>query len=468
MLKIDKDFEKSTIDVLFINPRDLSIPVPYIKLANLAAQLRAKGFKSMIIDPKASKITHQDIIQIIQIRKPKVICVGAFPSTLPDAYTTINLIKKQFKTIPIVLEGYMVNADPNAVLKLNCNYGITGDVEYIFVDLCKAILSKEDINEQLPGLIINKGKSLIVNEKAYIRDLNELEAPAFDLLPLGKYYSASTNKSYMILFTDRGCPYNCSFCSSAAQMKYRFLSIENVIQQIEHLIIDLNIGWVEFMDLTFTINKRRTIEICDAIIARGLKFDWACETRADLLSEELLIKMKLAGCKKITIGVESGNEEIRYATGKKISNEEMLDAFNLCRKIGIKTMANVIIGHHNETVKDVLASISFLMKLNPFNCLITKMTPLPDVDVYTSHVKSGLIDKDVWYQYMKGEKAFPVIYPPSIGKFKMELLYRLSYIVFYLRPKKILEYLPLFTSYQFAYFSIKVFFRFVFGKTLYK
>jgi radical SAM superfamily enzyme YgiQ (UPF0313 family) len=178
--------------------------------------------------------------------------------------------------------------------------------------------------------------------------------------------------------------------------------------------------------------------------------------------------MKEAGCYKITIGVESGNEKIRYATGKLIDNEKFVEVFNMCNEIGIKTMANFIIGHPNEAIKDVLETIKFSIKLRPFNVLYTKMTPLPDVDLYFILRNNKRISADIWYKYMKNQIPFPVYYPETIGKPTMELLYRFAYIVFYFRPSSLFKYAKIFSDFRFAYLSLKVTLRFIFGKTIYK
>ena len=222
------------------------------------------------------------------------------------------------------------------------------------------------------------------------------------------------------------------------------------------------------MDLTFTINKKRTLEICNAIIESNLKFEWACETRADLLDNELLVKMKEAGCTKITIGVESGNEVLRYATGKKIKNHVFEEVFQKCKKNGIKVMANYIIGHPNETVSTALETINSSIKLNPFNVLFTKMTPLPDVDIYKTLVSNNELDSNIWYEYMRGKVPFPVYYPNGIGKLKMEFIYRLAYVLFYLRLSSFFKYGNLLRDWVFFKHSIGVWLRFVFGSTIYK
>lgn len=458
------------IDVLFINPRDLTVPAPYVKTTTYAALLLQHKIKAQILEPKASALSHDYILDYIEKHQVKILCISAFPSTLPDAYQMINKIKRKFGSskIKIVLEGYQVNADPHAVLELDVDFGVYGDGEYSFLELIQSLLAGEDPNQELDGIIYNNRGLLKVNERAFIRNLNQLPVPSFELLPVGKYYSASTNKKYMVLFTDRGCPYNCSFCASAAQMKYRFLSVENVIVQLKKLVNDLDVEWVEFMDLTFTLNKRRTIEICKQIIEEQLHFDWACETRADCLDEDVLAWMQKAGCKKITIGVESGNEQLRIETGKKITDAQFKEVLDQCASYDIKVMVNYIFGHPNETLGTAWQTIKSSISLNAFNVLYTKMTPLPDVDLFRVLLEKGEIRKDLWYQYMRGEIPFPVYYPPQIGKWKMEFMYRLAFVLFYCRPVSVVKFGKMMTDFRFFRRSLAVWFTFVFGKTIYK
>lgn len=460
-------FDSRKSEVLFVNPRDLSVPTPYIKTATHAALLLENSISCSIIEPKASSISHKEILEFIKQNNTKIVCISVFPSNLPDAYTTIKRIKKECNDVQLVLEGYMVNADPKAVKELGTDYGIYGDSEFTLLKLCKSILDTTQVDFNLDGLIINESH-LIVNKPAQINDINILPDPAFHLLPIGKYYSASTNKNYMILFTDRGCPYNCNFCASPAQMKYRTLNSDRIVKQINQLVNELGVEWIEFMDLTFTTNRKRVIEICKKIIDAEISFDWACETRADLLDDELLDWMKKAGCTKITIGVESGNEQLRFATGKKIKNNVFEEVFIKCKNKGIKVMANYIIGHPDETFKTAWQTIISSLKLNPFNVLFTKMTPLPDVDLYKTLVANNEINSNIWYEYMRGRTPFPVYYPKRIGKLKMELTYRLAYILFYLRPSSFKKYKHLLVNWVFFKRSIGVWLRFIFGSTIYK
>lgn len=208
--------------------------------------------------------------------------------------------------------------------------------------------------------------------------------------------------------------------------------------------------------------------MCDAIIQSGITFDWGCETRADKIDEELVIKMKEAGCKKITFGVESGSEKIRNQTGKRISNGTFKTAFDLCRRHGVKTMANFIFGHPNETAEDMLETINFARELKPFNVLFLRMVPLPDVEVYQQGVKNGEVEADVWLKYMRGEIGHPIYYPSTISKREMDRLYNRAYLRFYMSAFAFKNYLPFIFDFGFMKKSLSIFLRMAFGKPVFK
>ncbi|MFN8287497.1 MAG: radical SAM protein [Chitinophagales bacterium] len=455
------------LDCLFINPRDLVGVSPYVKLAEWAAVSRAAGLMVKIIEPAAEGTDNATIARMVQQHRPAVVCISVFPSTLPDAYKLIQFIK-EISSSKIVLEGYYVNADPKAVSHLNADYGFRGDADFSFTRLLQHIKAGKEVLSDLEGLVINVKGKLIINEPAFIRDINLLPIPAFDLLPIGKYYSASTSSRYMMLFTTRGCPYKCNFCASGFQMNYRYLSIENIMARLRFLVKDLGVRWVEFMDLTFTVNKRHILELCAAIKAEGLYFEWGCETRADKVDAELLKQMKAAGCSKITFGVESGSEKVRSLTGKKISNHRYKEVFDLCRELGIKTMANFIFGHPGETLQDMEATINLAMKLRPFNILFTRMIPLPDVEVFKIAVQEGKVSSDVWQQYMRSEVELPVYVPGNISRAQLDRIYRKAYFKFYFSPRTLVGYLPLFKNLCFLKNTVRFYLPLAFGSVKFK
>lgn len=463
-----RSFANADIEVVFINPRDLVACVPYVKLANLAGVLRASGINSVILEPSAQNLSTKDILKQIEEINPKIICIAAFPSTLPDAFALTRSIQSGFPNVPIILEGYHVNADPSILVDMNVPWGLRGDAEYAFLNLCKHLLNNEALDRSQAGLVSYQIGILDDNGPASIDDLNALPLPAYDLLSVESYYSASTNKRYMQLFTTRGCPYGCNFCTNPTQLNFRYLSNERVLEHIDLLVNQCGVEWIEFMDLTFTVHRKRTISMCQAIIDSGIRFDWGCETRADLIDEELLLVMKAAGCQKITFGVESGAEHVRFRTGKKITDSQCIDAFALCRSHGVKTMANFIFGHPNETEEDMKQTIQFARKLKPFNVLFTRMVPMPDVEVFELGLKEGQFSHDLWVRYMKGEIDHPTYVPQTVNKPTMDKMYSRAYCSYYLSVHAIRNYLPMVSDLNFVRQSLYVFFRMAFGKPVFK
>ncbi|MCO5233272.1 MAG: B12-binding domain-containing radical SAM protein [Chitinophagales bacterium] len=460
--------QNSKVDIIFVQPMDMFSAVPYVKSLGHVSLLRENGYTVQLIDPAPHKLSLKEVVQIIIDSEAKLLVVSAFSSTLPFAYQLTNQVFDQCPELPIVLEGYHVNADPKILNHMQVQYGLRGDSEFALLHLCNALLRHQEFNEYTDGLVVKKKNELIANKHGVLQDVNTLPLPAYEFMAHGKYFSASTNKKLMYLFTTRGCPYDCNFCASAIQRNYRHLTEDNIIHLLKYLINDLKYEWLEFMDLTFTIHKKRIIELCNRIVEENICFEWGCETRVDLIDEEVLIAMKQAGCQKITFGVESGNEQVRYKTGKKITNQQFIDAFRLCKKYDIRTMANFIIGHPGETVEQVEESISFSKKIDPFNVFFTRMVPLPDVYIYSQAVRKGEIESDIWIQYMKGKIGHPVYYTSTIPQKKIEKLYKKALLSYYVSWSTFRKYLPLFNNPKYFFKVIIVFISFTFGKPKFK
>ena len=466
--KIGKVSIPGVVDCLFVNPKDMLSSLPYVKTLTTISVLREAGIKVQLIDPAPEKKQVSDIFETIQAIRPSILCISAYPSTLPFAYQLCQKIRLAQIPITIVLEGYHVNADPTIIREMDIDYGLTGDTEFTMLALCQAVLKEEKPDESLQGLVLNLGNEVKINPPIPIKDINILPIPAYELMQIGKYYSASTNKRLMYVFTSRGCPYECNFCTIPTQRLYRYLDTEHTMAQLKYLVNDLRITWIEFMDLTFTVNRKRVLELCDAIQKQGLHFQWGCETRADLVDEVLLKAMKDAGCDKITFGVESGNEYIRAKTGKKISNQQFIEAFNLCKKLQIRTMANFIIGHPEETEAQMMDTLSFSKQIDAFNVFYTRMIPLPDVDIFIRGVKNGEIEPDIWIKYMKGEAQHPAYYPTTIDPKKMDRILKKALLSYYLRPSTVRKYLYLFKDIRYLFRTIGVFFEYTFGGPIFK
>lgn len=252
-----------------------------------------------------------------------------------------------------------MTADPEFVNRFNLfDFGVIGDGEITFLDLTKRILQ----GERVKGLFAGKR----------VKDLDLLPFPARHLIDLTKYYDEYYGYHFATVHTTRGCPFNCVFCSNPVTgREVRFRSPKNVVDEIEYVMAKSKAKYILFTDDTFTLNRKRSVILCNEILRRGLRISWGCETRADLVDESLLRLMHKSGCQLIAFGVESGNEELRMKViRKRITNGQLFRAFRICHKLKIETAAYCMLGFPSETKQKMYETLGFALNANPKRALI--------------------------------------------------------------------------------------------------
>ncbi len=455
---------KYGLDCLLINPPDDFSRYPYLGLCYIAGSLRNRGMTVEILDSVALGFKTGDVVNHILNKRPRIIGITVMSMTLPYCYSLIRHIQEKYPMSVIVVGGAHINADPNIIVDMNIRYGFRGECELVFPTFCESILKGEEPVRSIPGLIVNNNGVVCLNDPAFIEDLNTLPPPAYDLLPLNKYYSPSSSLKTISSITSRGCPYNCIFCSKLQQTKYRYLNTEKVLDQIDILINQMGIKRIEFVDEIFTLNKERVIELCHGIINRGYKFQWGCGTRADRIDEELLKIMKEAGCSKIGFGIESGVERVRFIDHKKITNEQINETIRLCQKYRIKSFGDYIFGHPTETLHEMKETLKYSLKLKTDIAYYAKMIPIPDSELFKIYTRSGVINSDIWKSYMLGKRPYPIYYPDTISKKSMDKIYKYAWIRFYLSPRRILQSINLLLNPRFLVKSVLAFYALATGK----
>ncbi|MCX8178157.1 MAG: radical SAM protein, partial [Candidatus Bathyarchaeota archaeon] len=199
----------------------------------------------------------------------------------------------------------------------------------------------------------------------------------------------------------RGCPFKCRFCETKGiwGSKPRAFSPRRVVEELETLTLNYGSKGVYFIGDNFTINGRWVKEVCDLIKKRRLDMEWACDTRVDLVSRELLRSMKMAGCRTIWFGVESGSPRVLDKLNKGISLEQAYKAVRLCREENIKVACSFMLGVPGETSKDMEATLNFALRLNPDWCQFNIYIACPGSSLYDEVVENGLYDRRSHFIY---------------------------------------------------------------------
>jgi radical SAM superfamily enzyme YgiQ (UPF0313 family) len=203
-----------------------------------------------------------------------------------------------------------------------------------------------------------------------------------------------------IVMTSRGCPWACTFCGAESQWGrgFRAHSVEYTLDALEGLLARLPVKMVMVKDDTFTTQKKRVIELCRGIRARGLKFLWSCDTRVDLLSEELLYEMRLAGCERLSLGVESGSQRILDLVDKKITVDEILESTALAKAHGIKVRYYMMLGNRGETAESFRETLAFLDRARPHEYIFSCLSIYPGTHDFVDAKKAGWLDPEVYFE----------------------------------------------------------------------
>lgn len=410
-------------------PRCLDVEHPPLGILYLAAVLLKQGFKADVVDVGAENLSLSALMIKIKEKKPKIIGISSMTANIRGSVQTAEAIKKHFPEIKIGLGGPHISADHGFISRFSqlFDFGVTGESEITLPQVVKMILSGEHIER------INHGK--------IIDDLDLIPEPERDLLNHLPY------KKGAMMFSSRGCPYQCAFCSRPAiSRKIRYRNPALIVDEMEGINKKTGENYFLFEDDTLTLNKEHIMGICRELLRRGLKFKWTAITRADRVDEEIIKTMKKAGCQEVTFGVESGSERIRNEIiGKNLETKTIKTAFGLCRKYNILTNAFLMIGFPTETEKDIEETVNFY-KGNYVNIIGVHITlPLPGSRIFELALKEGQISFDVIDKYAKGElgegfhENWPHYVPDGFTFERLAAYRKKAYHKFYFRPTYILR-----------------------------
>ena len=378
---------------------------PPIGLMYLAAVLQKKGYSVEIFDAEARNMEFQETINSILNKKPDIVGMTATTPLFDSCIKIAEKLKEVNSNIKIVLGGPHITALPKESLSFkSVDFVIMGEGEYTMLELVETIEKKGDFSKIKGVGYKEKDKNILNPVRELITNLDELPFPARDLIENNLYLKMYTGKQYTLIVTTRGCPYSCTFCDSAVTFGHRarFRSAQNVIDEIKGIIDRYGIRDITFTDDTFTLDKKRTIEICKKIIENKLDISFICSSRANTIDEERLSWLKKAGCWQITFGLESGDNDILKMMKKGITVEQARQAIQLTKKFGIGTHASFIIGSPGDNLQTINKTIEFAKELDTDYAQFSIATPFPGTEMWEMAKKQGIImsedfSKFTWY-----------------------------------------------------------------------
>ena len=359
---------------------------PPLGLAYLAAVLEHEGHEVRVHDfglhPGVG--VSEQIAGVVQF-DPALVGITAMTNTYHSAAETAGLLKERLNC-PIVFGGPHATVFPERVAgEPFVDYVVYGEGEETLLELVRALQTEgptpsEGTLGRIEGLCYQAYDRLQRNpQRPLIHDLNTLPFPARHLIDLKAYPLYAPDGEQMItVLSSRGCPYNCSYCfKGIVGRTYRQRSPDNLMAELRQVIDRYGIRNIYFIDDMFTIDRTRLKAIGERIIDEDLGIRWQCLARVDSVDPEVLDVMYRSGCRQVHFGIESGNDEILEAIGKRINKAQVRRAVAWTAQTVIRSKGYFMLGLPGDTEETMHQTIEFAAELDLDDAMFSLTTPFP-------------------------------------------------------------------------------------------
>ncbi len=365
---------------------------PDLGLGYLAAQVKKHFPRDIDV-----RIINQNVAAALAQYQPDLVGIRSVSQNYGRAKKIAA--QAQARGIPVLIGGVHISVLPQS-LDRHMTVACLDEGEETIVDLLQLFLAKRQFSApdlaSIPGLAFWDDDQVVVTPRRQpIADLDALPLPARELLDIQRH-------TYM--FTSRGCPYRCRFCSSSAFWdRLRYFSADYVVNEIGVLVEDYNVNFISFFDDMFISNLSRLRQIAMGLERAGLlkKVKFSCSCSAPNITEEVASILKEMNIVSVGMGLESGSDKtLQFLKGPAFKVEKNRQAVEILRKYGIAANASFVIGSPAETRQDILETYEFIKK-TPINLVdIYVLTPYPGTKIWEYALEQNLVNNDMDWELL--------------------------------------------------------------------
>lgn len=390
------------------------IPFPFYLAYTAALLEKEKGVEVFVEDSIALNQTKDDFLEKFVQVNPDVVLFETSTNTLYHDIELIKELKSKKPSVVVCLAGFHVTSLAKETFKAASNsvdFLLLREYELNFVNLVR-VLRVGGRYERLPGIAYVENDAVVENEPRELTDVNTLPFPARHLFPSNEVSDMSVYwdgfcqyKPAIQMHASRGCPFRCNFCVWNQLMykngKYRPRDVSLVCDEIEQVIRDYDAREIYFDDDTFTGNKQHVLDFCVEILKRGLdkRVVWSAMADFMITDEEMILKMKEAGCVGLKFGVESGNKEVLKRIQKPINFDKLRENLRLCAKLHIKTHGTFTFGLSGETKDTINETFNLAKSLDCDSLQFSVTTPFPGTRYYEELKNEGRLLSENWEDF---------------------------------------------------------------------
>ncbi len=435
------------MDVLLIKPGNLSDHIqPSLALGYLAAQIR-RDHRVRIVDLMKEDHSAEGLAALLGEFQPRLVGIQCYSMDLPQVKNLLETVKNHDPEVTTIIGGAHPTAAPAQCLVQFgpelLDFVIAGEAERGFPLLLAVLEAGQVTFEEIPGLGWREGEGVRLNEPEFLEDLDSLGMPAWDLIspenyPFSPHGVVCMNQPVAPVMATRGCPYLCTFCSTAGQ-PFRKRSAGLFLEEVQLLYQTHGIREFHMVDDNFTMDMDYARDLLEGLIRLDLKASWSTPNgvRLERLDREIIELMKKAGFYSIAVGIESGSDRIRKLIRKGSTTDEVRRKIRMVRDAGgIDITGFFMLGIPGETREDIEATLRFSRELPLHRAAFHSFLPLPGARIWQEMEESGEINQaDLSHRYFFWAGAYV---PRGMSRGELRSLHRKAFLRFYLRPRILL------------------------------
>jgi radical SAM superfamily enzyme YgiQ (UPF0313 family) len=415
-----------------------------IYLAYAVAVIEEAGFETSFIDAIMEELSIEEFARRVHDLGPRLALIETSTPSIAHDLETAAAIKELAPETFVALMGSHVTYFDREMVAENpaVDAIIRGEFEYTAADLGRALDAKADLKSVLGLTYRDAGGDVQANlDRPLFEPLDGMPFPARHIVQGGEYRAGIYSGGHpTAMVSSRGCPYRCTFCLWPEILyghRFRARSAENVVDEIEEAVRVYSHDEIYFDDDTFTIDRRRVLDICRLIQERNLEqeVEWIAQCRVDTVDREVLEAMKAANCGYILYGVESGSPLMLKKIKKGIKLDKVREAFDLTKEVGIKTQAFFLFGMPGETQETIQETIDFAKTLNASSTQFAVAIPHPGTSVYEQCKANGWLTSEDWAEYTAESS---LIETPWLTADEVEEARIRAYREYYYRPSYVI------------------------------
>lgn len=368
---------------------------PHLGLISLIAVIRSGGHEAELFDPKVevAKGTlrlddslYREMARRILSMKPDVVGMTSLGCNFICTVKVAEYLKRWSPSLPILLGGPHATVLDRVILQSFDAFDliVRSEAERTILPLLERL--PHLAFDGLAGVTHRRGGEICREPgEPSIEDLDTLPIPAYDSYPIRDLGLTSVRVE-----AGRGCPFQCTFCSTASFFgrKFRLKSAVRLVGELDLLHQSYGVSDFALTHDLFTVNRKKVLEFCDAVNDRG--YTWKCSARMDCVDDELLARMSAAGCRSIYYGIETGSERMQKISKKHLDLALFDPILASTQACGMSATASFITGYPEETEADQAATLDmigacFTRDTTPLNVQLHLLTPEPGTELLAQH-----------------------------------------------------------------------------------